>query len=68
MKSILVIDDNRLIRQTFKSHLTSEGFDVALAADGREGVEQFQKLQPDLVILDINLPVIDGIEVLKQIR
>ena len=39
MKSILVIDDNRLIRQTFKSHLTSEGFDVTLAADGREGVE-----------------------------
>ncbi len=68
MKSILVIDDNRLIRQTFKSHLTSEGFDVTLASDGREGVEEFQKLQPDLVILDIHLPVIDGIEVLKQIR
>jgi two-component system response regulator AtoC len=68
MKSILVIDDNRLIRQTFKSHLTSEGFDVSLAADGREGVEAFQKATPDLVILDIHLPVIDGIEVLKQIR
>ena len=68
MKSILVIDDNRLIRQTFKSHLTSEGFDVTLAADGREGVEQFQKIEPDLVILDIHLPLIDGIEVLKQIR
>jgi two-component system response regulator AtoC len=68
MKSILVIDDNRLIRQTFKSHLTSEGFDVTLAADGREGVELFQKIEPDLVILDIHLPVIDGIEVLKQIR
>jgi two-component system response regulator AtoC len=68
MKSILVIDDNRLIRQTFKSHLTSEGFDVTVASDGREGVEQFQKVQPDLVILDINLPIIDGIEVLKQIR
>ncbi len=68
MKSILVIDDNRLIRQTFKSHLTSEGFDVTIASDGREGVEQFQKVPPDLVILDINLPVIDGIEVLKQIR
>jgi two-component system response regulator AtoC len=68
MKSILVIDDNRLIRQTFKSHLTSEGFEVILAADGREGVEQFTKFQPDLVILDIHLPVINGIEVLKQIR
>jgi two-component system response regulator AtoC len=68
MKSILVIDDNRLIRQTFKSHLTSEGFEVSLAADGREGVEEFRKLEPDLVILDIHLPVLDGIEVLKQIR
>ncbi len=68
MKSILVIDDNRLIRQTFKSHLGSEGFEVTLAADGREGVELFRKVAPDLVILDIHLPVIDGIEVLKQIR
>ncbi len=68
MKSILVIDDNRLIRQTFKNHLTSEGFDVTLASDGREGVDEFQRLEPDLVILDIHLPVIDGIEVLKQIR
>jgi two-component system response regulator AtoC len=68
MKSILVIDDNRLIRQTFKSHLGSEGFDVTLASDGREGVEQFQRIQPDLVILDIHLPLMDGIEVLKRIR
>jgi two-component system response regulator AtoC len=68
MKSILVIDDNRLIRQTFKSHLTSEGFEVSLAADGREGVEEFRKIEPDLVILDIHLPALDGIEVLKQIR
>jgi two-component system response regulator AtoC len=68
MKTILVIDDNRLIRQTFKSHLTSEGFDVVLASDGREGVEEFRRVQPDLVILDIHLPLLDGIEVLKEIR
>ncbi|HSF16579.1 MAG TPA: sigma-54 dependent transcriptional regulator [Vicinamibacteria bacterium] len=68
MKSILVIDDNRLIRQTFKSHLTSEGFDVDLAADGIEGVDAFKRIEPDLVILDIHLPGIQGIEVLKQIR
>ena len=43
MKSILVIDDNRLIRQTFKTHLSSEGFDVSLASDGGEGVDQFQE-------------------------
>ena len=68
MKSILVIDDNRLIRQTFKSHLTSEGFDVSLASDGREGVERFRQDGPDLVILDIHLPLLDGLEVLQKIR
>jgi two-component system response regulator AtoC len=68
MKSILVIDDNRLIRQTFKTHLTSEGFEVSLAADGGEGVEQFEQIRPDLVILDIHLPVLGGIEVLTRIR
>ncbi len=68
MKSILVVDDNRLIRQTFKTHLASEGFDVSVAADGGEGVEKFQQGEPDLVILDIHLPVMDGIDVLKRIR
>ncbi|GMR22027.1 MAG: sigma-54 dependent transcriptional regulator [Acidobacteriota bacterium] len=68
MKSILVIDDNRLIRQTFKSQLTSEGFDVSLASDGGEGVEQFERVRPDLVILDIHLPVMGGMDVLKRIR
>ena len=68
MKSILVIDDNRLIRQTFKTHLSSEGFEVSLAADGGEGVAQFEEVRPDLVILDIHLPVMGGIDVLKRIR
>ena len=68
MKSILVIDDNRLIRQTFKTHLASEGFDVSVAVNGGEGVEKFQQGEPDLVILDIHLPVMDGIDVLKRIR
>ncbi len=68
MKSILVIDDDRLIRQTFKSHLSSEGFEVHVAADGGEGVRQFKEINPNLVILDINLPVLNGIEVLRRLR
>ncbi len=68
MKSILAIDDDRLIRQTFKSQLTAEGFEVHLAADGMEGVQRFKELSPDLVILDIHLPQLNGLEVLKQIR
>jgi len=68
MKSILAIDDDRLIRQTFKCQLTEEGFEVHLAADGREGVDRFEELEPDLVILDIHLPGLDGLGVLKEIR
>ena len=68
MKSILAIDDDRLIRQTFKNHLSGEGFEVHLAADGKEGVARFKELHPDLVILDINLPELDGLGVLRGIR
>ncbi len=68
MKSILVIDDDRLIRQTFKTHLASEGFDVHVAADGNEGVRLYKEVVPNLVLLDINLPGLHGIEVLKKIR
>lgn len=68
MNSILVIDDDRLIRQTFKTHLTSEGFDVHVARDGNEGVRLFNEVAPSLVILDINLPGLHGIDVLKRIR
>ena len=68
MKSILAIDDDRLIRQTFKNHLSGEGFEVHLAADGKEGVERFKELEPDLVILDIHLPELDGLGVLKEIK
>jgi len=68
MKSILVIDDDRLIRQTFKTHLGAEGFEVHLAADGEEGVRLFSDVSPDLVILDIHLPGLDGLEVLSRIK
>ena len=68
MNSILIIDDDRLIRQTFKTHLSSEGFEVHVAADGPQGVQAFEDVAPNLVILDINLPGLHGIEVLKRIR
>ncbi|MFQ5790076.1 MAG: sigma-54-dependent transcriptional regulator [Acidobacteriota bacterium] len=68
MKSILVIDDDRLIRQTFRTQLSSEGFEVHLASEGQEGVRLHQELQPNLVILDIHLPGLDGLEVLKRVR
>ncbi|MFQ6083809.1 MAG: sigma-54-dependent transcriptional regulator [Candidatus Aminicenantia bacterium] len=68
MKSILVIDDDPLIRKTFSSHLTREGFEVILAQDGKEGLGKFQKNRPDLTLLDVRLPDINGLEILTKLK
>jgi two-component system response regulator AtoC len=68
MKSVLIIDDDPLIRKTLSSHLSKQGFEVHLAENGEEGLEKHEESFSDLVILDIRLPDIDGIEVLRKIR
>lgn len=68
MKSILVVDDDPLIRKTLSSHLSKEGFEVILAEDGEEGLRKFEEGPVELVILDIRLPDMDGLEVLSKIR
>lgn len=68
MKSILVVDDDPLIRKTLSSYLTKEGFEVILAEDGEEGIQKYEQSIPDLVILDIRLPDMDGLEVLYKIK
>ena len=68
MKSVLIIDDDPLIRKTLSGHLAKKGFDVQLAEEGEEGVLKFREFNPDLVILDVRLPDIDGLEVLRQIK
>ncbi|HUU39150.1 MAG TPA: sigma-54 dependent transcriptional regulator [Candidatus Desulfaltia sp.] len=68
MKSVLIIDDDPLIRKTLSGHLAKQGFDVQLAEEGEEGVRRFREFNPDLVILDVRLPDIDGLEVLRQIK
>jgi len=68
MKSILIIDDDPLIRKTLSSYLSKEGFEVVLAEDGEEGLQKYDECLPDLVILDIRLPDIDGLEVLRKIK
>ncbi len=68
MKSILVVDDDPLIRKTLSSHLSKEGFEVTLAEDGEEGLRKFEESPVELVILDIRLPDMDGLEVLWKIR
>jgi two-component system response regulator AtoC len=68
MKTLLIIDDDPLIRKTLSSHLTGKGFEVLLAEDGEQGFQMFDKGLPDLVVLDIRLPDMDGLEVLRKIK
>ncbi|MEN8039948.1 MAG: response regulator transcription factor [Actinomycetota bacterium] len=68
MARILVVDDEPKIRKIVTSYLRQEGFEVAEANDGPSAVSQTQRLDPDVVILDVMLPGFDGIEALRQIR
>ncbi|MEN8234955.1 MAG: response regulator transcription factor [Actinomycetota bacterium] len=68
MARILVVDDEPKIRNIVTSYLREEGFEVAEADDGPTAVSQTQRLDPDVVILDVMLPGFDGIEALRQIR
>ena len=66
--SVLIVDDEALTLCTVSRGLTAEGFEVFTAASGEEGLKIFNEEKPDLVLLDIVLPGIDGVEVLRQIK
>ena len=68
MKKILVVDDEKPISDIIRFNLEKEGYDVSVAFDGEEAVEQFEAVGPDLVLLDLMLPKMDGLEVCRQIR
>jgi DNA-binding NtrC family response regulator len=68
MKSILVIDDDPLIRKTLSSYISKKGYEALVAEDGEGGIQKYEESIPDLVILDIRLPDVDGLEVLGRIR
>ena len=67
-RNILVVEDDRNICDLIHMYLVKEGFDVRIAGDGGKAIEEFQKQVPDLILLDIMLPVMDGWSVLKKIR
>ena len=67
-KRILVVDDEKWVRELVGRYLEAAGFDVAMAADGRKALTQFDSQRPDLVILDWMLPGLDGLEVATRIR
>jgi DNA-binding response OmpR family regulator len=67
-KKILVVDDEPQIVKVLKAYLEKAGFQVLTAADGKVALSTFQREKPDFVILDLNLPGIDGLDVCKAIR
>jgi DNA-binding response OmpR family regulator len=67
-KTILVVEDDAGIRVVLQDALTSQGYHVETAEDGQKGLEMAKQLKPDLIILDVMLPMMDGFEICKTIR
>src|ERR1700757_4904240 len=67
-KKILVVDDESAILQTLRFNLERSGYAVVTAGDGRSAIAMAQREQPGLIVLDIMLPVLDGVEACKEIR
>lgn len=68
MKKILVVDDEKPISDIVKFNLAKEGYEVYSAYDGEEALQKVEEIHPDLILLDLMLPKIDGLEVAKEVR
>ena len=68
MAKVLVIDDEPGIRSLLDTLLRRKGYDVVLAESGRKGLELFRRERPDVVVLDLKMPGMDGLAVLQQVR
>jgi two-component system KDP operon response regulator KdpE len=68
MTRLLVVDDEAIVRRSIRRCLTAHGYEVIEAANATEGIERYRALQPDLVITDIRMKGMDGMEMLAEIR
>ena len=68
MKKILLVDDEEGIQMLYREELEDEGYEVVSAYTGEEGLQKFNEESPDLVILDIQMPGMNGIETLRQMK
>ena len=68
MTRILVIDDDTMIRALLRAILEREGYDVVEAANGADGLQQYQAIRPDLVMTDLQMPVMDGFALLRALQ
>jgi DNA-binding response OmpR family regulator len=68
MTKIAIIEDDAVISQMYRMKFEAEGYEVQMAANGRLGVELVGKMRPDIILLDLRMPEMDGAEALTQIR
>lgn len=68
MAKIAIIEDDQVINQMYRMKLESDGFEVQVAENGREGVELVEQMKPDIILLDLQMPEMDGAEALSEIR
>ena len=67
-KKILIIDDDPMIARMYQERFSRDGFEVVLAFNGKEGLEKAEKEKPDIILLDIMMPKMNGYEMLKALR
>ena len=67
-KKILIVEDDGNIRELLRLYLEREGYEITEAANGEEGVELWRKINPDMILLDVMMPIMDGWQVCKSIR
>ena len=68
MKKILLVEDNEMNWDMLSRRLRRKGYEVVVATDGKQGIEMSESEQPDLILMDMSLPVLDGWEATRQIR
>lgn len=67
-KKILIIEDDKTLSRLYEKHLKSKGYETTVAFDGEEGLKKVKEAKPDLILLDIVMPKLDGISVLKILK
>lgn len=68
MRKILLVEDNEMNRDMLSRRLVRNGFEVVMAVDGEQGIVMAQSERPDLILMDMSLPVIDGWEATRRVR
>lgn len=66
MNTVLVVEDDKNQRLLYQEELTEEGYRVVTAPDGRQALQSLREQTPDIIVLDINMPVMDGLDTLSQ--